>query len=210
MGTKLSNIHIYSRDINELINSLKEIVSARNKTSPNLHALFGLELPPEFEEILKESSKSKNIFYLGQMRDEWISILNEDFGWGETEAFGEEISNHINSPVLTVSYFDEDVLDLNIYMNGQLVTGHLSCTVGTKEGYGLEDKYGDISVLSELFGNQYTNDILNFLEIKNSGDALNEFERIINIPLWIKADWIKSNYIDKEMQDKYVKYDFNK
>ncbi|MCU6792354.1 hypothetical protein OB236_09460 [Paenibacillus sp. WQ 127069] len=210
MGIKLSNIHIPTRDIKEIIDSLQLILSMRNITSPNLQDLFGLEINPEFEAILKESSKSKYIFYLGQMRDDWISILNEGFGWGETEAFGEEISKHINSPVLTISYFDDDVLDLNIYMNGELITGHLSCTEGTKEGYGLEDKFGDISTLSQLVGHQYINDLLNFLEIKNSREALNEFERIINFPLWIKADWISTDFIDKDLQNKYVKYDFNK
>lgn len=158
---------------------------------------------------MEQANLTRNIYYLAQSKPGWVSILNDRFGWGEVEAFGEELSCHINSPVLTISYFDDDLFELNIFSNGSNKTGQLWCSDEAREVYELEEKQADISILSNLLGHEHMEDINEILEIDESEEALQKLQELIKVPLWIHSDWF-SDIDDEEFKNKYIKYDFNK
>ncbi|MFC5406503.1 hypothetical protein [Cohnella soli] len=201
MGTKFGNIHIITNNKNEVTSALKDISSGRTQTNYNPEMYSG------FESIL-ELNKIKNIYYLGELRPGWISVLNDSFNWGEVEAFGEELSSYISSPILTISYFDDDLFELNLFLNGELQTGHIWCSEETREVYGLEEKCADISVLSQHIGYQFINKLNEILNIEDCEQAVEELQNLLEIPLWIKSDWFE-DIDDKELINKYEKHDLN-
>ncbi|MDP5275124.1 hypothetical protein [Chengkuizengella axinellae] len=74
-------------------------------------------------------------------------------GGGEVEIVGKALSNFVSHPIITISYFDDDVFDMNIYFNGEYLTGQLWCN--HKDMYELDDKHADIHLLSGILGNQH-------------------------------------------------------
>ncbi|QWU15558.1 hypothetical protein SAMN04487895_112100 [Paenibacillus sophorae] len=162
-----------------------------------------------FEFLMEQANRLRNIYYLAQYKPGWVSILNDCFEWGEVEAFGQKLSCHINVPVITISYFDDDLLELRVFSKGSNTTVHLWCSNETREVYGLAKKQADISVLSNLLGPEYTEEINEILEIDESEEAIEKLQELIQVPLWIHSDWL-NDIDDAELKNKYVKYDFNK
>jgi hypothetical protein len=202
VGTKFGNIHVITNDKNEVLSALKNISSGKSQN------IFSHEMLSGFESLLEGLNHSKNIYYLGELRPGLISVLNDSFGWGEVEVFGEELSSYINSPILTISYFDDDLFEMNLYLNGEQQTGHLWCSDETKETYELEEKQADISILSEYLGHQHINKLNEILNIDECEQAIEELQNLLQIPLWIKSDWF-DDIDDKELINKYEKHDLN-
>lgn len=111
----------------------------------------------------------------------------------------------MKGPVLTVSYFDDDILEMNVYSNGECLTGHRWSSPYTD--YELEDKVADISVLSELFGHQHVSKLLELLELDDLEEAVRICESIIGLPLWIDSNWFDD--MDEAYREKYIPYDLN-
>jgi hypothetical protein len=180
MGTKFGNIHVRTNQIDEVLAALKEMISA---------------------------SKAAEVMYIRTFESGWVSILNDSFGWGCSEACGETLSRYLSSPVLTCSYFDDDVLEINLFQGGEYLTGHLWCTESTQEDYELENKEANISILAELLGHAHTEQIIQTLNQEDLEAAIGQLESILQIPLWIHSEWFE-DIEDEEILIKYVKYDF--
>ncbi|MDF2963591.1 MAG: hypothetical protein K0S39_5326, partial [Paenibacillus sp.] len=86
MGTKFGNIHVKTNDLEEILKALEEIASARGINTAAVEELSG------YESLIHQANLLKNIFYIGELESGWISILNDCFGWGEVESFGEVLS----------------------------------------------------------------------------------------------------------------------
>ncbi|TVX96231.1 hypothetical protein [Cohnella terricola] len=134
--------------------------------------------------------------------------MNDSFYWGEVEAFGEELSSFINSPILTISYFDDDLFELNFFLNGGLQTGHIWYSEETREAYELEEKRADISILSEHIEYQHIKKSNEILNIDDCEQAVEELQNLLEIPLWIKSDW-SEDIDDKELINKFEKHNLN-
>ncbi|MEF3301675.1 hypothetical protein [Paenibacillus sp. GYB003] len=202
MGTKFGNVHVKSDDLNEITSALREIASARVKEGTPKHDLTG------FESIVQRARQLENVFYIGEWGNGWISILNDCFGWGKAESFGEVLSGMISSPVFTVSCFDDDVLEMNVYRNGEEVTGHVWCSGYVRADYGLDEKEADISVLSRLLGHEHTATLISILDTEDREKAVEEMESVMGVPLRIHSDWFGEMGDDPFIRN-YVKYDFN-
>ncbi|PYI54266.1 hypothetical protein [Paenibacillus flagellatus] len=203
MGTKFGNVHVMTNELEAVLSALKDMTSAENGSAEQA----ALERMPGFGHLLLEVAKRKNIFYIAEWKPGWITILNDCFGWGETEAFGETLSGYIGSPVFTFSYFDDDVFEMNVFANGETLTGHGWQSLYAD--YEMEEKSADVGVLSELLGHEHVGRLLNVLETDNPEQAAEQFESILQIPIWIHSDWFDDLAGDETIR-KYTKYDFNR
>lgn len=202
MGTKFGNIHIKTDNTDDVILAIQELVLDKSSVSAKADQLTGYEL------IVQQANISRNVYYVGVIRNGWISVLNDWFGWGEVEAFGEALSGYISYPMLTCSCFDEDILEINVYNNGEQTTGHVWCSAYAAEDYGLEEKEADVAVLAELLGHEHIAQLMNALNTEDLEQAVREFENITGFPLWIHSDWFSSIQEDPIVKQ-YKKYDFN-
>ncbi|GLX67804.1 hypothetical protein [Paenibacillus glycanilyticus] len=202
MGTKFGNLHVKTTNQAEVIAALKGLsgankptASADGKAKANLH----------LEDLLQ------NIFHVGSLQSDWVSVLNDLFGWGVVEQVGEALSRHIASPVLTCSYFDEDLFEINLYYNGECLTGHLWSSPEVIEDYELEPKKADIAILSAHLGLNHTEQLMQALELENPEEAVQALESTLQLPLWIHSEWFYDldDEDDKAFISNYIKYDFN-
>ncbi|MBO9606356.1 MAG: hypothetical protein J7639_10410 [Paenibacillaceae bacterium] len=208
MGTKLGNIHVNTSDVNEVLAALRSYNEESSKAKPNLKFFFGENYNPEFEGFMNDVDESKSIFFIGEFREGWLSVLNDWFGWGEVESTGKKLSKFIDKNILTIAYYDDDLFELNIFRNGQLLTGHIWCNDSVAEDYQLEINKGNTDYLINFFGNENQENVLTLLRTTDCGKAIEEIETLMNIPLWIKSDWLDDMKIN-EVASKYIKYNLN-
>lgn len=144
-------------------------------------------------------------YFIGTFESGWTSILKVGLDWGTTEEFGELLSEHVNYPILTVCFFDDDVLEVSLFRNGEYLTGHR--WLSQYCDYELEEKKADISLFSEIFGHENYSQIQKILSQEDLETAVESIEEVIKIPLWVDAE----SFIDadpKEYQQFYTKYNF--
>ncbi|MCR2804954.1 hypothetical protein [Paenibacillus soyae] len=200
MGTKFGNVHVKTNEREAVLTAIRSMMDERTVSLPHVEG---------FESLMIQANLSKKVFYIAEYKPGWISILNDWFGWGESEAFGEELSSHVKWPVFTVSYFDDDLFELNIYENGSHVTGQLWCSGETRAVYELDDKEADISVLSSILGHEHIQELDEIIETENCEEAIDKLQELIQVPLWIHSDWFQ-DMDEQELIDQYTRYDFNK
>lgn len=187
MGTHFANIHIQTDQLEEVLKALQEVNPYRD------------------QEIMEHSSK--NIYVVGEYKKGWISVLNDFFAWGEVSSFAEELSSCLPFPVLAIGYFDDDVFEMNVFVDGSESTAQIWCSDGVREDYGLEDKEADISILAELVGREHIDALNQLLSITDCEQAVHALQRIIQIPLWLRSDWLDT-ITDQELAQKYIQYHF--
>ncbi|SDT24894.1 hypothetical protein SAMN05444162_3550 [Paenibacillaceae bacterium GAS479] len=201
MGTKFGNMHVITSDKQAVLTALKEVNAERSgSTGGSTKGLTG------FEAILAEAERLRNVYYIVELKPGWISILNDSFEWGTVELIGERLSEFINEPVLTVSYFDDDVAEINLYRNGSLLTGHMWSN-GT---YELDKKEADTSVLSRHLGHHYLSKLNEILHMDDCEEAITALEELLQVPLWIHSEWLQD--MEKEEEEwvqHYERHDFN-
>lgn len=207
MGTKFANVHVQTGSIEELLNSLREVAEIQANVKPNLQMFFGENNNPAIE-TLNIMNGSKNVYYIGEFRNGWFSVLNDWFAWGGVEAFGEKLSSMMKSTILTVSYFDDEILEINFFKDGRQLTGHIWCSEETKEAYDIEMKYGDITIIKELLEIQDINEINKIFEHQDCEQAAEELQDAANLPLCMHSDWL-DEIEDKEFMDRFIKYELN-
>lgn len=76
------------------------------------------------------------------------------------------------------------------------------------EGNVREDKEADPSILVELLGHEHMETISKALQEDNREQVVEQFETILEVPLWIHSDWF-SDIEDDEIIMQYVRYDMN-
>lgn len=188
MGTHFANIHIQTHQLEEVLKALQEVNPYSNQ-----------EIMGHF---------LKNTYVVGEYKRGWISVLNDFFAWGEVSSFAEELSSYLPFPVLAIGYFDDDVFEMNVFVNGSESTAQIWCSDGVREDYGLEDKEADISILAELVGHEHIDAIYQLLSMTDCEQAVHALQHIIQIPLWLRSDWLDT-ITDKELAQKYIEYNFN-
>ncbi len=189
MGTKFSTLHVRKSDISTVADALKKLCHADGNVSSGQFRTFD------------------NVFYISQPSNDWITILNDWFRCGgEVEELGEYLSKEINAPIFTLSYFDDDICNINIYKNGLEVTGHTWGDEWSKDYYG--ETVGDPNVIKEtLFLEIGIEEINNILNMEDLEEVVAEWEKVLKNPIWIQSAWLER--LDKEVQEKFVLYDFN-
>lgn len=201
MGTKFGSIHVKTGNQSEVLAALAEMAQLRQQ-----HQDAG-KSDNELLQLLQAASlQSRNTFYIGALTDGWLTILNDWLGWGESESLGEALSGFITAPVLTTSYFDDDVFQMTLYRNGERMTGQIWCTDAVAQDYELDREPADIALLTPLFGHDQHSRLLELLELNDCEEAVEKLERIANFPIWIHSAWF-DEMNEQDWVGKYAKHE---
>ncbi|QNK54690.1 hypothetical protein [Paenibacillus sp. PAMC21692] len=124
--------------------------------------------------------------YVGEFNG-WVSFLHSEFSWGTVEEYALSLSLDLHDPVLAVSYFDDDILSIGVYLKGTLVNQHIK----SYGNYGIDDKEMDIWSFIQTLDIQVTPKEVRFA-LFNHGiqKQVEELEKLLCLPLWIDAEWI--------------------
>lgn len=162
----------------------------------NLHVQT--EKVEEVIAALKNSGISRS-FFVGSFNG-WVSVFGERFNWEEIGSSVQTISRLLTYPMLSVGYFDDEILELGVFQNGQLITKHL-VGVGVEE-YELEPTEMDQTMFREVV--QGTVDEVQLsaaLENNDLEELIEEMEKTLNIPLWMKYEWIEE---DGDIRSRFI------
>ncbi|WP_017812304.1 hypothetical protein [Paenibacillus shenyangensis] len=187
MGAKLGNVHVQISNLQVLLDALEDMIADQPAVSGSVTS------SNPYQEIIDEAERTRHTYYIAEKKPGWFSILNDWFGWGETEQFGEELSSYLNAPVFTLSYFDEDVLEIGMFTNGEKLTGYTWCSQ-TRQEYGIEEQDVDISILAQIFGYEYGAGLQQIIEQPEQQKALEQLEQLLQLPFAISSDF----YIDQK------------
>ncbi|WP_088228807.1 hypothetical protein [Desulfosporosinus sp. FKB] len=115
----------------------------------------------------------------------WTTILHEEFQIGMIEQVGKVLSKKIEKTILTVGYFDDDVIALHIFRNGKCVTCHIS-----EYAYGYKKKIGNPSkFVSELeLPDSDTERLKGIFKCEDLAKKVELLERLLAAPLWIDKE----------------------
>lgn len=122
MGAKYANINIKMRDAEKLKGVLSEYYQGVKEKNLKLFSRFK-EMP---DDLLKMICKSHSEYVICQFTEKWLTILNANFGWESVDAVALAISKHINEPILTIGYFDDELVTMSIIENNKILTKHIS------------------------------------------------------------------------------------
>lgn len=112
----------------------------------------------------------------------WTTIVSERFQVGDISKVGRKLSTAINKSVLSIEYFDEDVLRMTIYRDGKAVTSHVN-----PNGYNVPPKMGSPKVFLEELGfdlneSKYFKEVL---KCEDLGKKIELLQHFLGVALWI-------------------------
>lgn len=157
-------------------------------TFANLHVFTD-----DKEEVLKSLKRlrPKSSYYIGQNQG-WTTVLGENFNWetiGERAGF---LSGLISSLVLAIGYFDDEVLEISIYQNGELLDRYAGGEV--LEEYELEPEAFDNATVVKRLGLTISFDSLAVIfQNEDVREILEQLETVLPVPLILKYDWIEDD-----------------
>lgn len=162
----------------------------------NLHVQT--EKVEEVIAALKNSGISRS-FFVGSFNG-WVSVFDERFNWEEIGSSVQTISRLLTYPMLSVGYFDDEVLELGLFQNGQLITKHLA-GVGVEE-YELVPAEMDLAIFQKVVqGTVDEAQLSAALEYDDLEELVGEMEKALNIPLWMKYEWIEE---DGDIRSRFI------
>lgn len=114
--------------------------------------------------------------------DGWTTIVSEHFEVGRIDIVAKKLSKAIDQSVLSIEYFDDDLLRMTIYRNGKSLTSHIN-----ENGYGLPKKFGKPKVFVEELGFDLS-EVKHFKEIlacEDLGKKIELLQYFLGVTLWI-------------------------
>ncbi|BBI30889.1 hypothetical protein [Cohnella abietis] len=117
-----------------------------------------------------------------QLSDYWTTVVSEQFQVGTLEKMAKKLSKEINRSVLSIEYFDDDVLRIAVYRNGKVIDSHIN-----ENGYGLPKKSGKPKLFIEELGFdsvevKYLKEIF---ACEDLGKKLQLLQYFLGVTLWI-------------------------
>ena len=197
MGTKFGNLQVKCDDPGR-------VEWAIRKAERQGQALQDYQKRQAVYEFLKgrgidEYPKPRSIYeYLSDPVNGWITVLG-DLGCGPTtEDSADNLSRQLSAPVLSVSVFDDDVLWMALYENGERLVRYAQFSSGgnKSEDYGRKPKT-DYKLFAEKLGISEAAlkealcppvDEDGFYWLKDIVDA---FSALLGPCCWMKADWLE-------------------
>lgn len=164
MGTKFGNLQVRSEDTEAVIAAFRELPAANDP------------IPGRY--------------YVGSIAPGWVSILGDDYGWGNVVEEAENVSSLTGSPVLSVGYFDDDVLELTVAVNGETIATHVAGP--GLDVYELDAETADAETLIRSL--QLTVGAAKLREIladPSIEDTVMRLQEAINVPLWFMYDAVE-------------------
>ncbi|AIQ13135.1 hypothetical protein [Paenibacillus durus] len=115
----------------------------------------------------------------------WTTVLREDFQMGQIEQIARGLSKKIENVVLSVGYFDDDVLALHLFHKGKMVTSDI-----TNNAYGYQAKRGNPTRFQQSL--ELDQEVAPLLKEVFKCDDLEEkvylLEHLLGVHLWISYD----------------------
>lgn len=168
MGTKFSNIHIQTKNLDEVI------------------------------EVIEKSGCCSS-YFVGSFEG-WISVFGQCFSWEDVATVAQGFSKSLQYPVLSIGYFDDDIVDIGLFQNNSLITQQV--VAFDAEDYGLEHKEMEINSFKKVINLPIDIDKLAIvLKNEDVSEIIEGMQEILNIPLWMKYDWIED---DSEFKTHFI------
>lgn len=151
----------------------------------------------EVVEALKKTSVGSSFFV--ETCGSWISVYGDGYDWESIGREAEVISQLVKNPVLSLGYFDDSVLEIRLYKDNQLITKFAA-------GYDLDEYEIEPEELNIHLVEQALNVTLDsgelgrVLENEDIEEIVMELEKIFDLSLWMKYDWIAD---DEELMRQY-------
>ncbi|RED55772.1 hypothetical protein [Cohnella lupini] len=117
-----------------------------------------------------------------QLSKGWTTVVCEQFQVGNLEKSARKLSKAIDQSVLSIEYFDDDVLRIAVYRNGKVIDSHIN-----ENGYGLPKKPGKPKLfIKELeFESVEVKYVKEILACEDLGKKLQLFQYFLGVALWI-------------------------
>jgi hypothetical protein len=112
----------------------------------------------------------------------WTTIVSENFDVGSIGSVARRLSKKINNAILSIEYFDDSILMMNVFRDGKVITSHI-----TDNGYGYLKKAGNPDkFLSELeFSPDESNYLKAILKCGELSKKVQLLEKFWGVALWI-------------------------
>lgn len=141
--------------------------------------------------------------YVKQSTNGWTTIVREDFQIEQIDQEARKLSKKIDSLVISVGYYDDDILTLNLFRNGKNVASHIS-----NNAHGYTKKEGNPSAfVKELnLPIEYKEYLKWVLKCDNPERKVDLLEKLLGLPLSLGYRWIDVlNEIECTSDISYIK-----
>ncbi|WP_409292689.1 hypothetical protein [Peribacillus sp. SCS-37] len=139
-------------------------------------------------DIINQSHTQSSFFI--EVKSNWISIYSDSYHWEGIEQEAKAFSSELSQPVLSVGYFDDDVVEIALIQDKQVITKQLS-GYGA-EDYGLDPENMNIDLFKQTLQLTIKNEELETaLEMEDISEIVEEMGKLLNLELWQKYEWIE-------------------
>ncbi len=153
VGRKFASIHVFNTDKDKVsicLGVCQGDAALERQNDPRLLEIFADKNDiASFIKALKSVAVEKTLdFYLVESHG-WVSVYSEQFSFETVKEYACRYFKEVDNPVLTVGYFDDDVLEIACLSAGEAVTALVK---GPNIGaYGLNEADMDADAFSGLF-----------------------------------------------------------
>ena len=122
-----------------------------------------------------------------QYTNGWTTVVRDDFQIGLIDQEARKLSKKIDKLVISVGYYDDDILTLNLFRNGKSIVSHIS-----NNAYGYNKKEGNPSTfVKELnLSTEYQEYFKWVLKCDNPERKVELLEKLLGIPLSLNYETI--------------------
>jgi hypothetical protein len=187
MGTKFANIQIKESDMYKVEVAIKEyLADIKNDKESSGYYLYKMY--------------KSYPFYIGQIKDNWVTIIHSAIEWGNVGYIADELSKYYKGVIMAIGYFDDDVFGISIIKDQQELTQHVSGP--NVEFYAGKERIGNADTfINELKLTIDKTELKKTLKIDDLEKKVNTLEKYFDALLWIKTDWL--DQLDENMATKF-------
>lgn len=172
MGTSFANLQIRMKDTEDLQEALKSF---------------------------NPSNSAGTQYLFGRLGEDTVIVLGDLFNWENIHSNARELSRIIEHPILSVGYFDDEILEISLFSKGDILSRF---STGFYD-YEMDAAAMDFSLLIREFGLSVSEDDLEQIFINDDlEEMISELEEILSSALWIKFDWMMEDE-DEELKNRF-------
>ena len=168
MGTKFANFHLKTTDQNNVNDVLQKLSEAAGAVLSYTVSSAGPDIISQYLYTPGQPSPRQNppsVSFYVHGGERWSSVLNDHLEWGAVEEVGEIASNFADQPVMTIGFFDEDVL---------------------------ESERADAEYTAQTLETDLES-VENWFAIDNPEAAIDELSRLTGMHFWVHSAWIEDD-----------------
>lgn len=186
MGRKFASLHVFGTDKVTVMNCLAACLNESAKELPDtdlMEVFADKDEIASFVKALKGAASQSTVDFYITANCDWVSIFSEHFSFETVTDCAFQYFGGLSNPVITVGYFDDDLLKIDCVSEGAVVTGLVK---GPRlKAYGLKAADMDLALFSILFRADATKaaEVFAKKDIDAICDALGD---MLNIPLQLE------------------------